>query len=93
MKIEWEKRYSLTLDDDKMGRWMRIGRINGMTVAIMTKVKFEREGINEIRFLTKLPNNTGNESIQNNIVSLTEGEALAESERYIIKYFKEAIKE
>ena len=29
--IIWEKRYSETEDSDKHNRWMRIGRINGMT--------------------------------------------------------------
>ena len=81
--IQWEQRYSKTLDNDKFGRWMRIGRINGMTVAIITKAEVENK---PTRFVVKLPNNRGDESLQNNIILLSENEAMNEAEKYIAKY-------
>jgi len=76
--IRWESRYSTTLEDDKMGRWMRLGRINGMTVAIILKAKE--------RFIVKLPNNKSYESLENAIIVTSENEAMLEAEKYIAKY-------
>lgn len=76
--IRWESRYSATLEDDKMGRWMRLGRINGMTVAIILKAKE--------RFIVKLPNNKSDESLENAIIVTSENEAMLEAEKYIAKY-------
>lgn len=81
--IVWEQRYSRTLNNDKFGRWMRIGRINGMTVAIITKAEVENK---PTRYVVKLPNNTGNESLQNNIITSSENDAMLESEKYIVEY-------
>ena len=81
--IVWEQRYSKTLDNDKFGRWMRIGRINEMTVAIITKAEVENK---PTRYVVRLPNNTGNESLQNDIITLSENEAMLEAEKYIAKY-------
>jgi len=81
-QIRWEQRYSTTSEDDKFGRWMRIGRVNGMTLAIITKVKGE--------FLTKfviaLPNINGNESIHGHLIRQTEEGAINDAERHIIDY-------
>lgn len=79
--IRWEQRYSTTLDDDKLGRWMRIGRVNGMTVAIITKIKIE-----PVRFTVHLPNNKGDESVEGFITALTEQEAMERAEKYIVEY-------
>ena len=79
--IRWEQRYSTTLDDDKLGRWMRIGRVNGMTVAIITKIKVE-----PVRFTVHLPNNKGDESVEGFITTLTEQEAMGKAEKYICEY-------
>lgn len=76
--IQWESRYSTTLKDDERGRWMRIGRINGMTVAIILK---EKE-----RFLIKLPNNSGDESLENHIIATDLGQGMLDAEKYIAKY-------
>ena len=76
--IQWESRYSTTLKDDERGRWMRIGRINGMTVAIILKAKE--------RFLIKLPNNSGDESLQSHIIATDLGQGMLEAEKYIAKY-------
>ncbi len=76
--IRWENRYSTTSEDDKMGRWMRLGRINGMTVAIILKAKE--------RFIVKLPNNKSDESLENAIIVTSENEAMLEAEKYIAKY-------
>lgn len=82
----WESRYSYTSADDKFGRWMRIGRINNMTVAIITKVKMGE------RFLVKLPNCRGDESIENCLILHTEEEAKKEAVKYIRKYVSNFIK-
>ncbi len=87
-EIQWEKRYSRTLDNDKFGRWMRIGRINNITVAIMQKV--ESDGL-PVRFLVRLPNNRGDESLQNNIVDLYERAAMEEAQKYIRKYINDLL--
>jgi len=76
--IRWESRYSTTLKDDERGRWMRIGKINGMTVAIILKAKE--------RFLIKLPNNRGDESLENCIIVTDLGQGMLEAEKYIAKY-------
>lgn len=76
--IRWESRYSTTLKDDERGRWMRIGRINGMTVAIILKAKE--------RFLIKLPNNRSDESLENHIIATDLGQGMLEAEKYIAKY-------
>jgi hypothetical protein len=76
--IQWESRYSTTLKDDERGRWMRIGRINGMTVAIILKAKE--------RFLIKLPNNKGDESLENCIIATDLGQGMLDAEKYIAKY-------
>ena len=76
--IRWEQRYSTTLEDDEQGRWMRLGRINGMTVAIILKV--------QERFIVKLPNNRSDESLENAIIVTSEQEAMLEAEKYIAKY-------
>jgi len=80
--IIWEKRYSITEADDKFGRWMRIGRINDMTVAIITKV----ESVGKIKFVVKLPNIKGDETLQNNLLVDSEDEAMIEAGEYIRGY-------
>jgi len=77
-KIIWEMRYSDNVDNDRLGRWMRLGRIDGMTVAIITKVRD--------RFLVTLPNNKGDESLQNSIIMLSVSEAITQTEKHIAKY-------
>ncbi len=80
--IIWEKRYSDTSTDDKFGRWMRIGRINEMTVAIITKaVHLER-----IKYVLRLPNGKGDESLQSDIITNSENEAMLEAEKFIAGY-------
>jgi len=81
--IIWEQRYSKTLDNDKFGRWMRIGRINGMTIATITKAEVENK---PTRYVVRLPNDTGDESLQNDLITLSENEAMLEAEKYIAKY-------
>ena len=76
--IDWEKRYSLSLHNDKQGRWMRIGRINGMTVAIITKAND--------KFLVRVPNNKGDESLVNGIIATSEQEAMLKGKEYIAEY-------
>ena len=79
--IRWEQRYSRTLEDDNLGRWMRIGRVNGMTVAIITKIR-----VDPVRFTVHLPNNKGDESVGGFITALTEQEAMERAEKYICEY-------
>lgn len=69
--IIWEERYSNTSEDDKYNRWMRIGRINGMTFAIITKVKSKET----TRYLLRFPNMTGDESLSSDLICETELEA------------------
>ncbi|MCK9209228.1 MAG: hypothetical protein M0P61_00190 [Ignavibacteriaceae bacterium] len=80
--IIWEKRYSTTEADDKFGRWMRIGRINEMTVAIITKAVH----LEKIKYVVKLPNNKGDESLQSDIIVNSENEAMLEAEKFIAGY-------
>lgn len=83
IKIVWEKRYSKTLDNDRFGRWMRIGRVNGATVAIMSKVEVPNKPIS---FMVKLPNNKSDESLETSIMASDEKEAMLNAEKYIIEY-------
>lgn len=80
--IIWEKRYSTTEADDKFGRWMRIGRINEMTVAIITKAVH----LEKIKYVLRLPNNKGDESLQSDITTNSENEAMLEAEKFIAGY-------
>lgn len=80
--IVWEKRYSATEADDRFGRWMRIGRINEMTVAIITKAVH----LEKIKYVLRLPNNKGDESLQSDIITNSENEAMLEAEKFIAGY-------
>jgi hypothetical protein len=80
--IIWEKRYSVTEADDGFGRWMRIGRINDMTVAIITKAVH----LEKTKYVVKLPNNKGDESLQSDIIVNSENEAMLEAEKFIAGY-------
>jgi len=80
--IVWEKRYSTTEADDKFGRWMRIGRINDMTIAIIIKAVH----LEKIKYVVKLPNNKGDESLQSDIMANSENEAMLAAEKHIAEY-------
>lgn len=80
--IIWEKRYSTTEADDRFGRWMRIGRINEMTVAIITKAVH----LEKVKYVVKLPNDRADESLQSNIMVNSENEAMLEAEKFIAGY-------
>ena len=80
--IVWEKRYSTTEADDRFGRWMRIGRINDMTVAIVIKAVH----LEKIKYVVKLPNNKGDESLQSDIMANSENEAMLAAEKHIAEY-------
>ena len=83
MKIIWENRYSNNEENDKFGRWMRIARVNGITMAMITKV-----GIEPIKYLVQLPNNGDSESLLGTIIALTEAEAKRQAEEHIKKFIK-----
>ena len=80
--IVWEKRYSTTEADDRFGRWMRIGKINDMTVAICIKAVH----LEKIKYVVKLPNNKGDESLQSDIMANSENEAMLAAEKHIAEY-------
>ena len=83
-EVKWENRYSTTLENDKMGRWMRIGRVNSMTIAIITKAT--NDETKETRFVVKVPNDNSDESIQTHYLTMTEDGAKERAETHIKKY-------
>lgn len=81
-KIQWEHRYSTTDESDKFDRWIRLGRIKNMTVAIIVKVKIKEK----VNYVLKVPNNTILETLTNKLIFNTEADAKEEANNYIHDY-------
>lgn len=92
MKLRWDKRYSSTMENDKMGRWARIayaGRrkfVNGSysSFEIAWICKHEYEGVVRFYIQSRFPTNGGFKNIHDTIE-----EAMKHTEEYFQFFIKE----